>query len=101
MKRRLLGCLLAALGAAVQAAGFLPVEDSVQPLKERLAVLELELAALRPRLQQPAAFSDSPAALRERALAWARMQVLVQEQTQLKVELAEAHRDAKDPMRLY
>ncbi|HLO95147.1 MAG TPA: hypothetical protein VK195_12595 [Burkholderiaceae bacterium] len=92
---------LAGSGLQAQAAGFLPVSDAVRPLEERLALIDQELGALRPLLRPVSGPQDSRQALRERALAWARVQVLQQEQAQLKVELVDAHRAAEDPMRLH
>jgi len=109
MKRRVRAWLMAALVcglqgglcAAAQAGGFQSVEDGLRPLKERLAAIDLELPPLQARMARLAAPDEGPQARRERALAWVRLELLLQEQAQLKEELADAQRAARDPMRLH
>ena len=99
MRRLLLGCLLAGLGVAVQAEGFLPVAQGLQPLKQRLQAIAEEMRPLRLRLQPAPAADEAKLAVRERALAWSRLQDLLDEQARLQGELDEALLAAGDPLR--
>ncbi|WP_269632300.1 hypothetical protein [Pelomonas sp. BJYL3] len=99
MKRLFLSCLLAGLGVAAQAAGFLPVAEGLKPLKQRLQAIAEEIRPLRLRLQQAPAADEAKLAVQERALAWSRLQDLLDEQARLQGELDEAQLAARDPLR--
>lgn len=93
--------LLSGAGLGASAAGYLPLAAATQPLKDRLAEITEALPPLQARLRMPPLASDARETTRERALAWARVQVMLDEQRQLQVELADAQRAAEDPLRLH
>lgn len=99
MKRLLLSCLLAGPGVAAQAEGFLPVAQGLQPLKQRLQAIAEEMRPLRLRLRQAPAADEAKLAIQDRALAWSRLQDLLDEQVRLQGELDEALLAARDPLR--
>lgn len=96
----LAGLCLTLCGLA-PAAGLLPVAEAIQPLQQRLAVIDREMRPLQSIVKREPAPAESPQELRDRARAWARLQDLMAEQSRLNDEIAQAQQAAKDPLRLY
>ena len=93
-----LGLTLCSLAPA---AGLQPVEEAIKPLQQRLALIDREMRPLQSIVNRGPAPAERPQALHDRARAWARLQDLMEEQSRLNEEIAQARQDAKNPLRIY